>query len=147
MAFQDLPPAILWRLHLRSSPFRVHEMLSTDEGRARFWAESAVAEDGVIHFIFPNGQRWDGKIVENRAPHLFAVEYIGGSAAKFELSEDGNGGTMLRLVDARVAAEERTEVIAGWVSVLLALKAASDFDVDLRNHDPYMTWEQGFVEN
>lgn len=38
-------------------------------------------------------------------------------------------------------------MIAGWVSVLLALKAAVDFSVDLRNHDPGRTWDQGYADN
>jgi hypothetical protein len=33
---------------------------------------------------------------------------------------------------------------AGWASVLLALKAAVDFGVDLRHHDPERTWDQGY---
>jgi hypothetical protein len=41
----------------------------------------------------------------------------------------------------------RNEMAAGWVSVLVALKAATDFGVDLRNHDPERTWEQRFVDN
>ena len=39
------------------------------------------------------------------------------------------------------------KVIAGWVSVLLTLKAAIDFDVDIRNHDPKRTWDQGYADN
>ena len=42
---------------------------------------------------------------------------------------------------------DRMEVMAGWVSVLLALKAAADFGVDLRNHDARRTGEQGYAEN
>ena len=133
--FQPSEAIILWRLHLRVSPWRVYEMLSTDQGRTRFWAESAMEKDGIIHFIFPNGQHWQAKIVANITPTLFAVEYIGNSIARFELADDGKGGTLLTLADTGVAPEERIEVIAGWVSVLLALKAAVDFDVDLRNHD------------
>jgi hypothetical protein len=67
------------------------------------------------------------------------VRYYGGSVATFELAGDGAGGTDLRLTDAGVPDEDRTEVIAGWVSVLLALKAAIDIGVDLRNHDPERT--------
>jgi len=81
------------------------------------------------------------------APTLFAVEYIGNSIAQFEMTDDGKGGTLVTLTDTGVTAEERTDVIAGWVSVLLALKAAVDFDIDLRNHDPSLTWDHGFVEN
>jgi hypothetical protein len=40
-----------------------------------------------------------------------------------------------------------TEVIAGWVSVLMCLKAAVDFGVDLRAHDPEKHWDNGYVEN
>jgi len=29
----------------------------------------------------------------------------------------------------------------------MALKAAHDFGVDLRNHDPELTWDQGYVDN
>jgi hypothetical protein len=36
--------------------------------------------------------------------------------------------------------------LAGWVSVLLALKAAVDFGVDLRNSDPARRWEDGYVD-
>lgn len=28
----------------------------------------------------------------------------------------------------------------------MALKAAADFGVDLRNHDPTRTWDQGYVD-
>jgi len=38
-------------------------------------------------------------------------------------------------------------VLAGWVSVLMALKAAVDHGVDLRNHDPQRTWDQGYADN
>jgi hypothetical protein len=37
---------------------------------------------------------------------------------------------------AGVPAVEHARVIIGWVSALLALEAAVDFSIDLRNHDP-----------
>ena len=147
MSFQPDPSAIRWRLHLRSAPHDVYRMLSTDEGRARFWAESAVERDGAIDFRFPTGQTWRGTVIEKTPPHRFVVEYYGGSLTTFELSDDGAGGTDLMLTDAGVPVADRIEVIAGWVSVLMALKAAVDFAVDLRNHDPLRTWDQGVVEN
>ena len=49
-------------------------------------------------------------------------------------------------VSLRVPAAWRHEHRAGWVSVLLALKAAVDFAVDLRNRDPDRTWEDGYVD-
>lgn len=141
------PKAVVWRLHLSSSPPAVYQMLATDEGRSRFWAESAVEADGSIHFKFPNGQEWAGKLVERAAPRLLALEYLGGGVATFRLEDDGRGGTDLTLTDEGVRAEDYAEALAGWVSVLLALKAAVDFGVDLRNHDPGRTWGAGFVDN
>ena len=123
MSFQADPHTIRWRLHLQSPRAKVYEMLSTDAGRARFWAESANEENGVIHFVFPNQVTWDARILRADPPHTYAVQYYGNSAA------------------------DRTEVIAGWVSVLMALKAAVDFGIDLRTHDPNRHWDNGFVEN
>jgi uncharacterized protein YndB with AHSA1/START domain len=147
MTFQDDPGVISWRLHLQSPPSAVYAMLATAEGRARFWAESAEARDNAIHFLFPDGQRWQAQIIDEQPPYRFTLVYFGGSLTTFELADDGMGGTDLTLTDAGVRTEDRTEVIAGWVSVLLALKAAVDFGVDLRNHDATRTWDNGFVDN
>jgi hypothetical protein len=48
---------------------------------------------------------------------------------------------------AGVQHAERSELAAGWVSWLLAMKAAVDFSVDLRNHDPDRTWQYGYADN
>ena len=147
MGFQSDLNLIKWRLHLRSPIEHVYAALATDDGRASFWAETAVARDGVIHFVFPDGQTWDGAILRAEPPHTFSVHYFGGSTATFTLSADEQGNTELTLTDAGVSAAYRAEVIAGWVSVLMALKAAVDFGVDLRNHARQRTWDTGYVEN
>ena len=147
MTSQDNPNMIRWKLHLRSSPQAVYEKLSTDEGRASFWAELTEEVDGHIHFVFPNQAEWNGEILEREQSHKYAVLYYGGSVATFTLSSDGSGGTDVTLTDTNVPEEDRVEVTAGWVSVLMALKASVDFGVDLRNHDPNRSWDEGYVEN
>ena len=147
MAFQNDPDIIRWKLHLKSLPEVIHEKLSTDEGRASFWAESAVEQDGMIHFVFPNQAEWKGKILKNVPPERFQVEYYGGTIATFELNPDSSGGTDLMLTDQGIPENDRSEVMAGWVSVLMALKASVDFGIDLRNHNPRWTWDEGYVEN
>jgi uncharacterized protein YndB with AHSA1/START domain len=147
MAFQDDPSAIKWRLHLVSPPEKIYGLLSTGIGRAQFWAESAEEEAGSINFLFPNGERWRGRILETIPDKLFRVEYYGGSVVTFDLESDGSVGTDFTLTDEGVPAAHRSEVIAGWLSVLMALRAAVDFSVDLRNHDPNRTWDQGFADN
>lgn len=138
---------VRWRLHLRASPETVFDFLATDEGRAQFWAETAFEQDGVIDFNFPGDLRWKGKILECVPPSKYKVRYYGGTTTSFKLEPDGENGTDLLLTDEGVAKEDHCEVMAGWVSVLLALKAAIDFSADLRNHDPQRIWSQGYVGN
>jgi hypothetical protein len=138
---------IRWRLHLSTLPAEDYPFLATDDDRARFWAESAVETAGVIAFRFPNGLTASSRILEQEPPHRFAVEYLGGSIVTLELADDGRGGTDLTLTDSGVAAAWHAETLAGWVSVLMALKVAVDFGVDLRNYDPGRTWDQGYGDN
>ena len=42
---------------------------------------------------------------------------------------------------------DRVETTAGWVSALMAMKAAVDFDVDLRNHDSKRSWKSSYCDN
>lgn len=145
MPFQPDPDAIVWRLHLASPPERVYDVLDSDGGRAGFWAESAEERDGTIHFRFINGMETTGRVLERLRPSRWAVEYFG-SVVTFDLAPDGAGGTDLTLTDRGVPAEDRAEVTAGWLNVLLPLKAWVDHGVDLRTHDPTRTWGDGYVD-
>ena len=136
---------IRWRIHLPVAPERVFDVLATDEGRARFWAETTREKEGFVEFTFPGGQTHRGRLLESRRPNRLALEYFGG-VARFELEPDGTGGTDLELRHDDVPAAEWPETHAGWVSVLLSLKAALVFSIDLRNHDPRRSWEQGYVD-
>jgi uncharacterized protein YndB with AHSA1/START domain len=132
-------------MHLPVSIEQVYAALDSDAGRASFWAESAVEQDGLIHFSFANGVRHAARVLERCPPRCFALEYFG-SSARFELSADGSGGTELLLVHEDVPAPAWQEVHAGWLNVLFPLKAALAFGVDLRNHDSARTWEQGYAD-
>ncbi len=146
MAFQSELGVIRWKLHLRAPRDKVFEALATDAGRASFWAESASENNGVITFLFLNYPPIMGRVLEVRPPSLFSLEYFG-AVTEFSLSEDDAGGTELTLVARGVPEDERVEVIAGWVSVLMAMKAAVDHGVDLRNHDASRTWSDGYANN
>lgn len=132
---------------MKAAPAAVYDLIATPSGRRRFWAESAEERDGTIEFRFSNGAAWRGRVLERDRPRHFAVEYFGGSRVAFQLSDDGDGGTDLTLTETGVAPAEWAENHAGWVSVLLALKAVADFGADLRNHDPARSWDAGFVDN
>jgi hypothetical protein len=138
---------ITWRVHALSSPDIVYEMLATSAGRSRFWAESAEETEGTIQFVFSNGITLRSEIVEAHPPRRFSLRYFANSLVTFELVSDGRGGTDLTLTDAGVPAAEVVDTLAGWVSVLLTLKAAVDHGADLRNHDPKRSWDQRFVDN
>jgi uncharacterized protein YndB with AHSA1/START domain len=126
-------------------PERVFGALDSDAGRAAFWAESALEVDGEIELRFSNGYICKCRIRERRPPTLFAIDYIEGTA-RFELSPDGRGGTDLMLTHEGVGAEEWNEVHAGWLNVLFPLKAWLVHGVDLRNHDPARSWDQGYAD-
>jgi uncharacterized protein YndB with AHSA1/START domain len=140
-----LPP-IRWRVHLRSAPEAVYRALTTAEGRARFWAESAEQDGDVIRFRFSNGQQLDARVLEQTSPVRFRLTYFGGGVVTFDLARTDDGGTDLTVTDEVTSAEEYGHNRAGWVAVLLVLKAAIDFDVDLRSHDTSRTWEHGYVD-
>ena len=146
MSFQPEPGRIRWRVHFQSPPEEVYRALSTDEGRASFWAESAVEREGVIEFEILGYPPFQGRILQRDPPRAFVIEYSG-SRVTFHLKGDGDGGTDLELLAEDVDASLRWEMTAGWVSVLLAMKAAVDFGVDLRNHDESRTWQTGYADN
>jgi uncharacterized protein YndB with AHSA1/START domain len=114
---------IRWRIHLASAPHQVYHLLATDAGRASFWAESATEQAGWIDFQFPGEASWHGKILVQEPSRCFGVEYYGGSVTTFRLTDDGQGGTDLEVTDEGVPEQDRTEVTAGWVSVLMANSA------------------------
>ena len=137
---------LTWKLRLKSAPKAVFDLLTTAEGRKKFWAEKAIAENGIIHFIFPNGQTYNSHIIREIPDKEFYLDYFG-SLVKFLLTRGENGGTDLTLINENVPESDFAEVNAGWVSVLMNLKAVADFQHDLRNHDPKRTWDQGYADN
>lgn len=138
---------ISWRLHLAAEPAAVYALLATDAGRARFWAEAAPERHDRIEFVFPDGTTLRAEVLRRDPPAAFALRYFGGCIAEFRLATDGAGGTDLALEVRDVPAAQRSEDAAGWVGVLLTLKAAADFGVDLRNHHRSRTWAAGYVDN
>jgi hypothetical protein len=140
-----LPP-IEWRVHFSSPPERVFELWTTDAGRELFWAERSVSQHGGFELGFIDGQSLSVEVIEARAPERFVFRYFGGSRVVLEILGSAQHGCDLWLREENAPASEHLENYAGWVSVLLACKAAADFGVDLRSHDPGRTWTDRFVD-
>ena len=138
---------IRWRLHLAASPATVYDALSSDEGRERFWAQRSAQRGDMIEFEFPGGERLEAHILDRTPGTRFELSYFSGSRVRFDLEDDGAGGCDLTLTERLPPSVDRDEQLAGWVSVLMALKGAVDFHVDLRNHDESRSWRQGYVDN
>ena len=136
---------VRWKLHLGSPPELVFTYLATDEGRQKFWVERSDSKGPELEFTFSNGLRCHAKVLVSDPPRAISFFYFD-SVSEFRLESDSRGGTDLTLTNAGVQESEWNEVHAGWLNVLLPLKAAVDFGVDLRNHDPSRTWETGFVD-
>lgn len=135
---------ICWRLGLSSPAEKVHSLLATAEGRARFWAEKAPETGGAICFEFLDGTREVSPVLRSDPPTRFELVYFG-LETRFTITPRPDGGCDLEVRVDNVLPEDRVEIAAGWVSVLMALKAACDFGIDLRTHDPERSWRQAFV--
>ncbi len=146
MSFQTETGVIRWNMHFTSPRTKVFSALSTDEGRARYWAESALEVNGKVTFHILGYEPFSGRVLKVNAPSLFALEYFG-TTIEFSLRDDDHGGTDLSLVATQVDEAIRMEMVAGWVSVLMAMKAAVDHGVDLRNHDQSRAWANGYADN
>jgi hypothetical protein len=135
-----------WKIHLRSDPATVFEFLTSASGQEKFWAETACEKKGAVHFTFPNGESYISKILYCKPDSEFHLDYFN-SHLKFISAPSKEEGTDLTLINENVATGEYLDVSAGWISVLLNLKAAVDYNCDLRNHDIHKTWDQGYVDN
>jgi len=146
VSFQTAIGIIRWKMHFISPMEEVFSALATDEGRALYWAESAPEVNGIVTFRILGYEPFSGRILKKATPSLFTLEYFG-TIVEFSLQDDGKGGTDLSLVATEVDESIRMEMVAGWVSVLMAMKAAVDHGVDLRNHDESRTWGDGYADN
>lgn len=135
---------ICWRVFVRAPVAGIFDLIATDKGRCRFWCESSQTKNGLIEMRFPNGVSTHAEILVQKPPHALELVYFA-APTKFSLSAKG-GGCVVELT-ADVEADEFDETNAGWVSVLLNLKAVGEFGVDLRNHDAACSWDQGYVDN
>lgn len=138
---------IRWRVSLRTDAAGAYDYLSTAVGRERFWAEEAPERDGHIHFRFSDGSHLRAKRLECAPPHLFSLRYFDGNVVRFLIEEAPGRGCHVTVEEHCASPEQHVVNSPGWVSVLLALKAAVNHGVDIRNHDPGRTWANGFVGN
>ena len=136
---------IVWKLHLQSDRETIYELWATDAGRERFWVEKSRQIGDAINLEFINGVQTIAKILNYEKPSFFSFEYFG-SDVSIRLFDDIAGGVDLVLENRNVAREDYEDVLPGWLNVLLPLKAAADFGIDLRNHDPTRTWDQRYVD-
>ena len=89
--------------------------------------------------------KYQGRILGRKENEHFSIDYFD-APVRFDLAPDGWGGTDLTLVHSNIAPDQFHILHAGWISVLMALKAAADHGIDLRNHDPARSWSQGYAD-
>jgi uncharacterized protein YndB with AHSA1/START domain len=137
---------IQWRVCMKASVDTVYRMLTTNEGRRAFWAHSAdEVEPGIIEFRFLSGDTWRSAILERQPPTRFRLTYFSGSELTFDLDKTSTG-TVVTATETGVPEGDWLDNHAGWVSVLLNLKAVVDFGADLRNGVAERSWQKGFVD-
>ena len=145
--FQDVEGQINWKAHFKSSPETVYQSLTDPTKRKQYWADEAEEDGEKVTFVFKNLNFVNvGKIIERVPNRSFKVVYLD-TTVTFELEPDLVGGTDLALKVENVKDGDKVELIAGWVNWLMTMRAAVDYGIDLRNHDPKRTWREGYVEN
>lgn len=137
---------IRYRLRLAASAEKVYELLATDDGRAGFWAERTEQKDDEIVFYFPDGEKLISRVLESSPPHRLSLTYFNGSIVTFDVHEQSTG-TEVQLLETNLTPSDESQNRAGWVSVLMNLKAQADHGIDLRNHSPNYVWSKGYVDN
>jgi uncharacterized protein YndB with AHSA1/START domain len=137
-------PPIVWRLRLAAPPERVFAAWLDPEQHARFWCE--LSERTALGFrqSFVDGTVGECALVAAVEPTRLELRYFG-TRVEIELAARG-GGTDLTLTCDEVPAHDFLDLHAGWLNVLLPLKAWLDFGVDLRNHDRARTWRERYVD-
>ncbi|MCO6512291.1 MAG: hypothetical protein J5I65_16020 [Aridibacter famidurans] len=136
---------IRWRIVIPVARELVFAALNSDEGRASYWAESAVESDDRIEFQFVSAETYRSRILQRTPPEIFAIEYFGGPVT-FTLSADGAESTDLLLTHDGVSADDWIETHAGWLNVLFPLKARLAHGIDFRNHDRERSWDRGYAD-
>ena len=81
------------------------------------------------------------EVLDREEPARMTIRYFG-SEAQMELTPQDDGGSVLEVTCHCDDPDEWLQFYPGWVSWLLTLKAAADFDVDLRNDSPGRAWKQ-----
>ncbi|MDX1591395.1 MAG: SRPBCC domain-containing protein [Balneolaceae bacterium] len=137
---------IVYRIRLESPADKVFALLATDRGRESFWAERSSQNGDEITFSFSNGEKLQSRILESSPPRRFSLTYFNGSIVTFDI-EEMSSGTRVKMQETHLSASDENQNRAGWVSVLLNLKARADHGIDLRNHNPEYTWSDGYVDN
>jgi uncharacterized protein YndB with AHSA1/START domain len=135
-----------WRVALPAPREDVWALLATDAGRERFWAETSQQSGKRVELRFADGTTTRLEVLASNAPTSIAVRYFDAKTT-FELTSTSGGLTLLEVTADNVLPADTIDVAAGWVSVLLCLKAYVMAGLDLRNHDPRYAWSAGFVDN
>ncbi len=146
MSYQEKANIIEWKVHFSSPIEKVYEFLTTDKGRSKFWAEETIEKNGFVKFCILHYPTYNSKIYEKIPPKLFKLEYFG-TDVTFTLITTDDNGTDIYLKAVTPNEQVKNEMAAGWVSVLMAMKGAVDFGIDLRNHHPERVWEKGYLDN
>ena len=135
---------VCWRIHCAAPPSRAFLALINPEEQAKYWCERSTHSRAGYVQEFIDGTIAECQVVQRRDAELLVIRYFS-SLVEFKLEPAGTG-TDLTLTATEIPPEEWLEVYAGWLNVLLPLKAWLDYGVDIRNHDPSRTWRQRFVD-
>ena len=81
----EAPAPVEWKLHLASAPEHVFELLTSDRGRERFWAERSTSSEQAFTLAFARGEQIVCEEVAHSRVRQFAFRYFGATLVEFRL--------------------------------------------------------------
>ena len=141
-----LQASFTWRVLINATAADVYRAVSTDEGRAGFWVATSRSTASGITLEFFDGTSWTGRMLRATPDRAVELTYLGGGTVVLEILPVSQSQCIVAVTDRPTNPVDWLANYAGWVAVLLNLKATAEFGVDLRNRDGARSFEQGFVD-
>lgn len=135
---------LFWKIKLKSPLDKVFNMWTSDEGRENFWAAKSVKGDNIFTLTYYDGSEAEFLVISDKKYNFEFIYFR--TIVTISLFDDGNGGCELLLNNKNIPQAEYEYFSHQWVSIMLKFKAACDYDIDLRNHNVYSGFEEGYID-
>jgi len=144
------------KIPIAVSPQKVFRAWTDDKEIVKWFtikAEIEPKKNGNIYFEWLAGDKFSSKVIAVRKNQLFVFPFgNNGEEVEIKIRKWGKGSICeLRQYNMKTTPKARWEMhrgcLTGWTFFLTNLKVWLESGLDLRSHDPKMSYEQGFINS